>query len=75
MDALGNPLRFLLTGGQSHDITQTENLIAGYDFERVIADRSYDAENFLLGIAELKAEAVIPPRQNRKMARSLSPKS
>ena len=36
-----NPLRFLLTGGQRHDITQAEDLIAGYEFERVIADRSY----------------------------------
>ena len=47
VDALGNPLRFLLTGGQRHDITQAEDLIADFDFERVIADRSYDAEEFL----------------------------
>lgn len=69
MDALGNPLRFRLTGGQRHDITQAENLITGYNFERVIADRSYDAEDFLLLIAELEAEAVIPPRRNRKVSR------
>ncbi len=24
VDALGNPLRFLLTGGQSHDVTQAD---------------------------------------------------
>ena len=29
-DALGNPLRFTLTGGQVHDITQAEALIADY---------------------------------------------
>lgn len=69
VDALGNPLRFRLTGGQRHDITQAENLITGYNFERVIADRSYDAEDFLLLIAELEAEAVIPPRRNRKVSR------
>ena len=30
VDGLGNPLRFILTGGQQHDITQAEELIAGY---------------------------------------------
>jgi transposase len=69
VDALGNPLRFLLTGGQRHDITQAEGLIADYEFERVIADRSYDADDLLLVIAEKGAEAVIPPRRNRKESR------
>lgn len=69
VDALGNPLRFLLTGGQRHDITQAEGLIADFDFERVIADRSYDAEEFLALIAVKEAEAVIPPRKNRKEPR------
>lgn len=69
VDALGNPLRFLLTGGQRHDITQAEALIANYEFARVIADRSYDSEDFLLTIAKKQAEAVIPPRKNRKEGR------
>jgi transposase len=66
---LGNPLRFLLTGGQQHDITQADDLIADFDFERVIADRSYDADDFLKKIAEEEAEAVIPLRKNRKEQR------
>ena len=69
VDALGNPLRFLLTGGQRHDITQADDLIAAFDFERVIADRSYDADEFLSRIAENEAEAVIPPRKSRKEQR------
>jgi transposase len=73
VDALGNPLRFLLTGGQRHDITQADDLIAAFDFERVIADRSYDAEAFLRLIAEKQAEAVIPPRKNRKEPREYDP--
>ncbi len=44
-------------------------MIADLDFERVIADRSYDAEDFLNWIAEKEAEAVIPPRKNRKEPR------
>ncbi len=65
VDALGNPLRFLLTGGHRHDITQAEELLADYEFKRVIADRSYDADAFLHFIAAQDAEAVIPPRKNR----------
>jgi transposase len=65
VDALGNPIRFILTGGQRHDCTQAEALIAGYEFERVIADKSYDADDFLQLISRLGAEAVIPPRANR----------
>ena len=38
VDGLGNPLRFILTGGQQHDITQAEELIAGYAGEHVLAD-------------------------------------
>jgi len=43
IDTLGNLLRFLMTGGQRHDITQAEHLIA---------NRSYDAEESLKKIAE-----------------------
>jgi transposase len=69
VDALGNPLRFRLTAGQRHDITQAEALITDYDFERVIADRSYDADDFIQVIIDQEAEVVIPPRKNRKKSR------
>ena len=44
MDGLGNPLRFILTGGQENDIAQAEALPAGYSGEYVIADKGYDAQ-------------------------------
>lgn len=69
VDALGNPLRFILTGGQSHDSTQAEALIDGYSFERLLADKSYDSDDILQLIAAKEAEAVIPPRANRKEQR------
>ena len=69
VDALGNPLRYLLTGGQSHDITQAEGLITGFECEYVIADKSYDAADFLQLIEAIKAIPVIPPRSNRKQQR------
>ncbi|MBF0295906.1 MAG: transposase [Magnetococcales bacterium] len=36
-DALGNPLQYILTGGQEADITQAHALIEGMDPELVIA--------------------------------------
>ena len=66
VDALGNPLRFLLTGGQEHDITQAAELIAGYESEYVIADKGYDAQPFRESILERGMIPVIPPRSNRK---------
>ena len=63
VDALGNPLRFRLTGGQRHDITQAADLVEGYASEYVIADTAYDAQDFLSVIAERGAIAVIPPRK------------
>ena len=53
VDGLGNPLRFILTGGQQHDITQAEELIAGYAGEHVLADQGYDAQEFRRHILEL----------------------
>lgn len=65
MDGLGNPLRFVLTGGQRHDSTQAEALVADFDFERLLADKSYDVAAFVEQLAALGVEVVIPPRANR----------
>jgi transposase len=62
-------LRFLLTGGERHDITQAEGLTDGYEIQCVIADRSYDSAEFLAKITEKEASSVIPPRRNRKELR------
>jgi transposase len=69
VDSLGNPLCFRLTAGQRHDITQAEALLPPAPFDRLIADRSYDAANFLNLIAVRGAEAVIPPHPRRKHQR------
>ena len=66
VDGLGNPLRFILTGGQRHDITQAEALVIELDFACLIADRSYDADEFIRKLVEdYQAEVVIPPRKRR----------
>ena len=62
VDALGNPLRFTLTGGQAHDITQADELIDGIESDYVIADRGYDSQRLRERIVEMGATPVIPPR-------------
>jgi len=69
VDGLGNPLRFTLTGGHRHDITQAYHLLEGFDFERLIADRGYSAEHFITYLLEQGIEAVIPPHQRAKVLR------
>lgn len=69
VDGLGNPLRFILTAGQRHDITQAQHLLQGYAGEHVIADRGYAADHFVQWIIEHAAEPVIPPHQCAKEAR------
>ncbi len=69
VDALGNPLRFTLTGGQRHDITQAQALIADYLSEYVIADKGYDSDDFLQMVLAGGAVPVIPPRSRRKTLR------
>ena len=65
VERLGNPVEFLLTGGQEADITQGEALIEGHDAEAVIADKGYDGDEFVAAIEATGAVAVIPPKKNR----------
>jgi transposase len=69
VDALGNPVRWLLTGGEVHDITQAPALIAGIHPKQVIADKGYDSDAFVVQITASGAQAVIPPRKTRREAR------
>lgn len=69
VDSLGNPLRFKLSAGHRHDITQAYDLLAGFDFQRLIADRGYSAEHFINYLLEQGIEAVIPSHQRAKVLR------
>jgi len=69
VDALGNPIRFLLTAGQQSEIQQANPLIEGFSANYIIADKGYDADSFIVAIETGEAIAVIPPRKNRKAAR------
>jgi transposase len=60
VDALGNPLRFILTPGQWHESKQAEALITGFDFDKLLADKGYDNDRLRTVVAAQGAEAVIP---------------
>ncbi len=68
-DALGRPLRFVITAGQVNDCTQAKRLLESVATEYVIADKGYDSELVLEKVEELGAVAVIPPKSNRKVQR------
>ncbi len=70
-DALGNALRFILTGGERNDITQAQQLIENFAADYVIADKGYDSEAFILKLKEQNSEAVIPSRINHKVQREI----
>jgi transposase len=63
VDALGNPLRFILTPGQVNDITQAEALIADLPTGHVLADKGYDSKALRDTIVNQDAVPVIPPRK------------
>lgn len=69
VDALGQALKFSLTPGQRHDITQAGYLIEGFENSNVIADKGYDSKSFIEQIERQHCTPVIPPRSNRKNPR------
>lgn len=68
-DGLGNPVDFMLTGGEVHDNVCADALLNGKKASFVIADKAYDSDRTLDKIAQIDATAVIPPKSNRKEQR------
>ncbi len=66
-DALGRPLRFIITAGQVGDITQAPALLDEQTAEAVLADKAYDSNALRAIIATMGAEAVIPSNRTRKI--------
>jgi len=69
VDALGNPLRLHLTAGQRHDSTQAIALLDGFQFDYVIADRGYAAQDFVDWVLKQGCQTVIPAHQCAKQRR------
>jgi transposase len=69
VDALGNPLKFILTPGQRHDITQADSLVQDLKSTTLLADKGYDSNALVEQLEGQKCIAVIPPKKNRKHQR------
>jgi len=70
VDALGNPLRVILSAGQIADIEQAEALIKDPPAEFVVADKGYDSDAFVETITAQGSQPVIPPRSDRLTPRT-----
>jgi transposase len=69
VDALGQALRFTLTPGQRHDITQAAHLLNGITNANIIADKGYDSNALISQIHTQNCIPVIPSRSSRKNPR------
>ena len=65
VDALGNAVRLLVTGGQANDCPLAIPLLDGINAGQVIADTAYDSDENRAYCAEKSIEVVIPNRPNR----------
>ena len=66
VEGLGQAFRFIMTGGECHDVTQAEALIDSIYPEAVLADKAYDSDSLIFNIIDKNAKVVIPPKANRK---------
>ena len=65
-DALGRPLRYILTGGEAHESRSAEALLDGVACDAVVADKGYDSNAIRETIATAGMTAVIPSSRARK---------
>ena len=68
-DALGLPVKFILTGGESSDFNQALPLLKDENPVYVLADRGYDSDEIVNHIQSINAIPVIPPKSNRIIQR------
>ena len=65
VDALGNPLKIVLTGGNMSDIDSAQELVSENSNLKILADKGYDSNDFIISGLMRNCEMVIPPRKNR----------
>ena len=69
VDALGNPVKVMLSPGQDHDLTCAEPLIEAAGPSALIADKAFDADAFIAALNHRAITPVIPSKSNRKTPR------
>ncbi len=66
MDALGNPLAFLLTPGQAHDLQGADVLLPQMRADTLLADKAFDTDVRVIDPLRAAGKTpVIPPREHR----------
>ena len=71
VDALGNPLAFLLTPGQAHDLEGADVLLPPMQADTLLADKAFDAdERVIEPLLAAGKSPVIPSKSNRKIPRA-----
>ena len=71
VDALGNPLDFILTPGQACDLEGSDAFLPDITAEAVLADKAFDAdERVIKPLEQAGKKIVIPPKSNRKTPRA-----
>ena len=64
-DALGYPVRFVVTGGARNDVTQAPALLPPGQGALVLCDRGYDADWWRERLVAAGHQPVVPGRRNR----------
>jgi transposase len=68
VDALGLPVAFEITAGHRHDSQSALSLIATINPNCLLGDKAYDVDAIREHLRANEAQAVIPPKANRKTA-------
>jgi len=72
VDALGNPLAFLLTGGQVHDLAGADVLLPQMKADTLLGDKAFDADKRVIEpLVAAGKTPVIPSKRNRKVKRDI----
>jgi len=67
---LGNPLDFILTPGQAHDLEGADALLPDMAAETLLADKAFDADERVIEPLLARGKTfVIPPKSSRKVQR------
>ena len=70
VDALGNAIGFVLSGGQAHDLIGADHLLPTMNADMLLADKAYDADERVIDVLHSAGKtAVIPSKANRKIDR------
>jgi len=66
VDALGNPVRFILTPGRASDYNQGAALIECFPAQNFLGEKRYDGDDLIEKIEAAGAQVVMPPKSAGK---------